>query len=176
MYPELDCDNHQGVQHKTYVDHKFVRGWRERKSFYKTYLIVSEIHSHCSKRKNKQNTLKRTRKSYNDKSMVRRPTSSGNNYKVWTRKTQQTLREDFDKVIPLDGIPKDNVDVKSIEPIQSSPDTRQKGANLPWDFQHRSILKQYIDSDQVYDNGKLIKSQLEIVPPSSINHVPLFSY
>ena len=26
VYPELDCDNHQGVQHKTYVDRKFVRG------------------------------------------------------------------------------------------------------------------------------------------------------
>ena len=36
----------------------------------------------------------------------------------------------------------------------------------------RAILKQYIDSDQVYDNGKLIKSQLEIVPHPSANHVP----
>lgn len=153
VYPELDCDNHQGVQHKTYVDHKFVRGWRERKSFFKTDLIVSESHSHCSERKNQQNTLKRTKKSYNDsmarqgppggvtilnsvsrhrfgyndKSMFRRPTSSGNNYKVWIRKSQQTLRADFDTVIPLDGIPKDDADSKTIEPVQSSPDTRQKG-------------------------------------------------
>lgn len=153
VYPELDCDNHQEVQHKTYVDRKFVRGWRERKSFNETDLIVSENLSHSSERKNQQSILKRTRKSYNgsaarqvspggvtisnsmsgqrfgynEKSMSRRPSSSGNSYRIWTRKTQQTSRADSEKVITLDGIPKDNADAKSVNPVQSSPDARHNG-------------------------------------------------
>lgn len=37
----------------------------------------------------------------------------------------------------------------------------------------RAILKQYIESDQVCDNGKLSKAQLEVVPPPSDSHVPV---
>ena len=37
----------------------------------------------------------------------------------------------------------------------------------------RNILKQYADSDQVVDNGKLLKAQSEVVPPLSDNHQPL---
>lgn len=154
---ELDGDNHQEVQHKTYVDRKFVRGWRERKSFNETDLIVSDNHSHSLERKNQQSTLKRTRKSYNgptarqvspggvtipnsvsgqrfcynDKSMVRRPSSSGNSYRIWTRKTQQTSKANSEKVITLDGIPKDIADAtynaKSVDHVQSSPDARHNG-------------------------------------------------
>lgn len=157
VYPELDCDNHQEVQHKTYVDRKFARGWRERKGFNETDLIVSENHSHSSERKIQQSTLKRTRKSYNgstarqvslggvtisksvsgqrfcynDKSMTRRPSSSGNSYRIWTRKTQQTSRADSEKVTTLDGMPKDNADdmydAKLVDSAQSSPDASHDG-------------------------------------------------
>ncbi|EMS45792.1 RNA polymerase II C-terminal domain phosphatase-like 1 [Triticum urartu] len=37
----------------------------------------------------------------------------------------------------------------------------------------RSILKQYIEGDQVYDDGKMYKVQPEIVPPLSDNHQSL---
>ncbi|KVH89550.1 Double-stranded RNA-binding [Cynara cardunculus var. scolymus] len=37
----------------------------------------------------------------------------------------------------------------------------------------RNILKQYAESDQVVDNGKVIKSQSEAVPALSDNHQPL---
>ncbi|KAJ9565942.1 hypothetical protein OSB04_001908 [Centaurea solstitialis] len=37
----------------------------------------------------------------------------------------------------------------------------------------RNILKQYAESDQVIDNGKIIKSQSEVVPALSDNHQPL---
>lgn len=37
----------------------------------------------------------------------------------------------------------------------------------------RAILKQYIESDQVCNNGKLMKSQLEVVRPPSDSHVPV---
>lgn len=37
----------------------------------------------------------------------------------------------------------------------------------------RAILKQYIESDQVCDNGKFIKAQLEVVPPPSDSHAPV---
>lgn len=37
----------------------------------------------------------------------------------------------------------------------------------------RNILKQYAESDQVVDNGKIIKSQSEVVPALSDNHQPL---
>lgn len=157
VYPELDGDHHQEVQHKTYVDRKFVRGWRERKSFNETDLIVSENHSHSLERKKQQSTLKRIRKSYNgptarqvssggvtisnsvsgqrfcynDKSMARRPSSSGNSYRIWTRKTQQTSKANTEKVIIPDGIPKGNADAmydaKSVDPVQSSPNARHNG-------------------------------------------------
>ncbi|CAI9087501.1 OLC1v1021581C2 [Oldenlandia corymbosa var. corymbosa] len=35
------------------------------------------------------------------------------------------------------------------------------------------ILKQYAESDQVVDNGKVIKSESEVVPPLSDNHQPI---
>lgn len=35
------------------------------------------------------------------------------------------------------------------------------------------ILKQYAESDQVIDNGKVIKSQSEVVPPLSETHQPI---
>lgn len=157
VYPELDCDNHQEVQGKTNVDRKFVRGWRERNFFNETDLIVSENHSHPSERKIQQSTLKRARKSYNgltarqvsvggvtisnsvsgqrfcynDKSITRRPSYSGNSYRIWTRKTQQTSRADSEKVITLDGMPKDNADdmndAKFVDPVQSSPDASHYG-------------------------------------------------
>ncbi|GJN21680.1 hypothetical protein PR202_gb09181 [Eleusine coracana subsp. coracana] len=37
----------------------------------------------------------------------------------------------------------------------------------------KSILKQYIEGDQVYDDGKLYKAQPEAVPPLSDNHQPM---
>ncbi|KAJ7946959.1 RNA polymerase II C-terminal domain phosphatase-like 1 [Quillaja saponaria] len=37
----------------------------------------------------------------------------------------------------------------------------------------KSILKQYVENDQVVENGKVIKVQLEIVPASSDNHQPI---
>jgi RNA polymerase II C-terminal domain phosphatase-like 1/2 len=37
----------------------------------------------------------------------------------------------------------------------------------------KSILKQYIEVDQVYDDGKMYKVQPEIVPPLSDNHQSL---
>jgi RNA polymerase II C-terminal domain phosphatase-like 1/2 len=37
----------------------------------------------------------------------------------------------------------------------------------------KSILKQYIEGDQVYDDGKMYKAQPEIVPPLSDNHQSL---
>lgn len=35
------------------------------------------------------------------------------------------------------------------------------------------ILKQYVDSDQVVENGKIIKAAPEIVPALSDNHLPI---
>lgn len=37
----------------------------------------------------------------------------------------------------------------------------------------KSILKQYAENDQVVDNGKVIKTQSELVPALSDNHQPL---
>ncbi|KAF8692955.1 hypothetical protein HU200_039317 [Digitaria exilis] len=37
----------------------------------------------------------------------------------------------------------------------------------------KSILKQYIEGDQVYDDGKLYKAQPEVVPPLSDNQQPM---
>ncbi|XP_073016962.1 RNA polymerase II C-terminal domain phosphatase-like 1 isoform X1 [Primulina eburnea] len=37
----------------------------------------------------------------------------------------------------------------------------------------KNILKQYAESDQVIDNGKVIKSQSEVVPALSDNHEPI---
>jgi RNA polymerase II C-terminal domain phosphatase-like 1/2 len=37
----------------------------------------------------------------------------------------------------------------------------------------KSILKQFIEGDQVYDDGKLYKAQPEVVPPLSDNHQPM---
>uniref|UniRef100_A0A0D9YVH4 protein-serine/threonine phosphatase n=1 Tax=Oryza glumipatula TaxID=40148 RepID=A0A0D9YVH4_9ORYZ len=37
----------------------------------------------------------------------------------------------------------------------------------------KSILKQYIEGDQVYDDGKMYKVQPELVPPLSDNHQPM---
>ena len=37
----------------------------------------------------------------------------------------------------------------------------------------RNILKQYAESDQVVENGKVIKPQPEVVPPLTENHQPL---
>ena len=37
----------------------------------------------------------------------------------------------------------------------------------------KSILKQYIEGDQVYDDGKVYKAQPEIVPPLSDNQQPM---
>lgn len=35
------------------------------------------------------------------------------------------------------------------------------------------ILKQYVENDQVIENGKVIKTQFEVVPAASDNHQPL---
>ncbi|KAJ4850774.1 hypothetical protein Tsubulata_013825 [Turnera subulata] len=37
----------------------------------------------------------------------------------------------------------------------------------------KNILKQYVENDQVVDNGKVIKTQSEVVPPLSDNHQPI---
>ncbi|TVU03007.1 hypothetical protein EJB05_51471 [Eragrostis curvula] len=37
----------------------------------------------------------------------------------------------------------------------------------------KSILRQYIEGDQVYDDGKVYKAQPEVVPPLSDNHQPM---
>ncbi|KAF9608351.1 hypothetical protein IFM89_009286 [Coptis chinensis] len=37
----------------------------------------------------------------------------------------------------------------------------------------KNILKQYVDSDQVIENGKVVKVQSEIVPPLSEDHQPI---
>ncbi|CAN1149810.1 RNA polymerase II C-terminal domain phosphatase-like 1 [Linum perenne] len=37
----------------------------------------------------------------------------------------------------------------------------------------KSILKQYVENDQVIDNGKVIRTQSEIVPPASDSHQPI---
>ncbi|KAL6911881.1 hypothetical protein ACP4OV_000686 [Aristida adscensionis] len=37
----------------------------------------------------------------------------------------------------------------------------------------KSILKQYIEGDQVYDDGKVYKAQPEVVPPLSDSHQPM---
>lgn len=37
----------------------------------------------------------------------------------------------------------------------------------------RNLLKQYIESDQVIDNGEVVKVQSELVPALSENHQPL---
>ncbi|CAN0852972.1 RNA polymerase II C-terminal domain phosphatase-like 1 [Linum grandiflorum] len=37
----------------------------------------------------------------------------------------------------------------------------------------KSILKQYVENDQVVDNGKVIRTQSEIVPPASDSHQPI---
>lgn len=37
----------------------------------------------------------------------------------------------------------------------------------------KNLLKQYVDSDQVVENGEVMKVQSEIVPPLSDNHQPL---
>jgi RNA polymerase II C-terminal domain phosphatase-like 1/2 len=37
----------------------------------------------------------------------------------------------------------------------------------------RSMLKQYIESDQVTDGGKVYKAQSEVVPPLADSHQPM---
>ena len=37
----------------------------------------------------------------------------------------------------------------------------------------KSILKQYVENDQVIENGKVIRTVSEIVPPASDSHQPI---
>jgi RNA polymerase II C-terminal domain phosphatase-like 1/2 len=37
----------------------------------------------------------------------------------------------------------------------------------------KNILKQYVENDQVVENGKVIKTQSEVVPALSDNHQPM---
>ena len=84
------------------------------------------------------NSMSGQRFGYNEKSMARRTYSFGNNYKIWTRNTQQTSRVESDKVLTLDRILKDNVDAKLVDPVQSSSDAMHNGPTC------QVILKQIL--------------------------------
>ncbi|KAJ7545142.1 hypothetical protein O6H91_09G109000 [Diphasiastrum complanatum] len=60
--------------------------------------------------------------------------------------------------------------------LRSEPDLqRQLGisAELKRYQEDRTILKQYAESDQVFENGRLLKAQQEVVPPSADGLLPI---
>eukprot|EP01018_Ginkgo_biloba_P033295 Gb_23986 [translate_table: standard] len=188
VYPELDCSSHRGGQDKTYVDRKFVRGWRERKSY-------------IAERKDQQNTLK-LRKFYNglsswqaspggetisrsvsgqrlgrsDKTLGRRTTPMGNGCRIWTKKTQQTPRSGSDKAVKSEEITKNNMDItsgaKPVEPVRSLSDAsyngptcqdNPEGGQKGLDTTKSDFDRANYDSDPVYQSeSKAINGELLI--------------
>ncbi|KAL2631302.1 hypothetical protein R1flu_015988 [Riccia fluitans] len=61
--------------------------------------------------------------------------------------------------------------------IRASENDPQRRAGMAAEMKRyqddRSILKQYVDSDQVYENGMLVKAQGEVVPPLVEGALPL---
>lgn len=63
---------------------------------------------------------------------------------------------------------------RKIRGLENDPQRRAgMAAEMKRYQEDRSILKQYVDSDQVFENGILVKAQGEVVPPLAEGALPL---
>lgn len=63
---------------------------------------------------------------------------------------------------------------RKIRGLENDPQRRAgMAAEMKRYQEDRSILKQYVDNDQVFENGLLVKAQGEVVPPLAEGALPL---